>query len=349
MLLINHRYSLSVLPLLITLLIPCGVLIAAPPPVNRAAVLDFDGDGKSDYAVVRMEILPGESVAYDWYIKRSSDGGMTAQRFGSPSLGDQVVPGDYDGDGKWDLAVWRNGGQEGAQAYFYIWQSQSNSLRAVPWGIFGDDILETQDFDGDGKADPTVVRGVGAGLLYWYSLLSRTGEFRAVQFGYLGDKGIRGDFDGDGKADIGVFRRGFNGETPPNTFFILHSSDGQVEASHFGNYETDTVVPGDFDGDGKTDIAVARSDNGQRVWYWRRSSDGIVVGQQFGLALSNPIDGVVPGDYDGDGITDPATRRITGGFNPGYFYVNGSRDGFITTQWGISTGDTTLAYILQAR
>jgi len=34
----------------------------------------------------------------------------------------------------------------------------------------------------------------------------------------------------------------------------------------------DTPVPGDYDGDGKTDIAVWRPDSG--VWYIQKSSDG---------------------------------------------------------------------------
>lgn len=42
-----------------------------------------------------------------WYITKSSDGGKLYLRFGLS--GDIPVPGDYDGDGKADTAVYRGG------------------------------------------------------------------------------------------------------------------------------------------------------------------------------------------------------------------------------------------------
>jgi hypothetical protein len=55
---------------------------------------DYDGDGKTDFAVFR---------AGWWYIFRSSDG-LHAERFGLES-DNAFMGGDYDGDGKDDLAV----------------------------------------------------------------------------------------------------------------------------------------------------------------------------------------------------------------------------------------------------
>ena len=34
---------------------------SATPPINRAAVLDFDGDGKTDYAITRGELILNQS------------------------------------------------------------------------------------------------------------------------------------------------------------------------------------------------------------------------------------------------------------------------------------------------
>jgi subtilisin-like proprotein convertase family protein len=291
------------------------------------AVFDFDGDNKTDYAVVR-----DSGGTLNWYLQRST-AGFAAQPWGA--TGDTFVPGDYDGDGKWDIGIWRDG-------TFYILKSSDGTLRTVAFGAAGDDARITQDFDGDGKADPAVARYDNTTGLNWYIRESLSGNLRAVTFGSLTDVPVRGDFDGDGKADPAVYRR--NDGTPANTFFVVRSSDSAIQASSFGSYGADYVMPGDFDGDGKTDYAVWRGRNGggDGTWYWLQSSDGAFRAVRFGIAGN---DLPAPGDYDGDGRTDPAVWR------PGAsatFYVYGSAAGFIAVPWGTS-GDLAPAFSLQAR
>lgn len=88
--------------------------------------------------------------------------------------------------------------------------------------------------------------------------------------------------------------------------------------------------PFDFDGDGRTDIAVFRPS--QEVWYLYLSCSGSFTGAVWGYRT----DKLVPADYDGDGITDFAVWRPSNG----YWYLYQSRDGYRETSWGAaSLGD----------
>jgi hypothetical protein len=66
-----------------------------------------------------------------WYIKRSSDGGITAQGFGI--TGDVPVAGNYDADGKTDIAVFRP-----STGLWYVLRSSDGTFQAYQFGMNGD-------------------------------------------------------------------------------------------------------------------------------------------------------------------------------------------------------------------
>jgi hypothetical protein len=86
-------------------------------------------------------------------------------------------------------------------------------------------------------------------------------------------------------------------------------------------------VSNDYDGDGKTDIAIWRPSDG--FWYILNSSTGLSTELQWGTGLLNDV--LVPGDYDGDGKTDFGIWRP----GDGVWYIIRSSDGVVVeTPWG---------------
>ncbi|HEY0544004.1 MAG TPA: M14 family zinc carboxypeptidase [Pyrinomonadaceae bacterium] len=83
----------------------------------------------------------------------------------------------------------------------------------------------------------------------------------------------------------------------------------------------------DFDGDGRTDVAVFRPASGN--WYISNSSDNSFRAQSWGIST----DKIAPGDYDGDGKADIAVFRPSNG----YWYIFESQTNTLrATFWGVS-------------
>ncbi len=284
----------------------------------------LNGSSTTDYPIfyyakiLHQYGLAGKVYALSFDDVYGTDSGVA---FSDPNVTLQLYPfhtetpagkstGDYDGDGKSDLAIYRNG-------YWSIYL-MTRSLLFYNEGVWGGAgwTPVAGDYDGDGKADLAVYRDG-----YWsiYSLANGIILNNAGIWGGAGSTPVPGDYDGDGKTDLAVYHNGY--------WSIYSLANGIIlyEAGVWGGAGW-TPVSGDFDGDGKSDLAVYN--NG--YWSIYSLANGIIFYEAgvWGGAGWPPV----PGDYDGDGKADLAV------YNNGYWSIYSRANGVIFYEAGVWGG-----------
>lgn len=126
-------------------------------------------------------------------------------------------------------------------------------------------------------------------------------------------------------ADIAIWR-------PSSGVWWVMGQQGSQAVTFGWGVSVDIPVPGDYDGDGKTDFSVFRPNEG--IWYIYPSAGGGWITYSWGLSTDLPA----PADYDGDGRTDAAVMRQNGSTGYSDWYIRQSSDNtFMYRSWGTST------------
>jgi hypothetical protein len=265
-------------------------------------VADFDRDGKADLAVANyfshnVSILIGDGAGHF-----TTGVGYIAGR-GPESL----AAGDFNLDGKIDLAtsdtVWNKlvllAGKGDGRFSTPATYAAGNTPSSVATG----------DFNGDGKADAAVANFSFNPSTVSLLLGDGRGGLRLTQsFGVGADPRslTAADFNGDGKLDLATVNR-----ADGTVSVLIGNGSGSFAAARTfstgSNVISVAMRAGDFNGDGRVDLAVANT-----VSAGPNATVSILLGDgagnfgaatQFSTGGANAVD-VAPGDFNGDSKTD---------------------------------------------
>jgi hypothetical protein len=258
---------------------------------------DFNGDGRLDLAVANqtsntVSILLGNG---DGTFQGHVDYPVGAGPF-------SLATGDFDGDGTLDLAVVNQSDNTasillgvGDGTFEFVGSYDTGQL---PFGII------TGDFNLDGQLDLAVANYTDGTV----SILLGNGDgsFKAhidYATGQLPEMLATADLNADGKLDLAV---GTNQATAPQISILLGNGDGtfQPHNDFLVGSKPRSVIPADFNGDGKIDLAVAN---------YGSSTVSLLLGNGDGT-FSSHIDyptgtspqSIAAGDFAGNGRLDLA-------------------------------------------
>jgi VCBS repeat protein len=309
---------------------------------TSVAVGDFNADDRQDVVVTN-------SYSSDFSILLGQGDGILQPQKVLPTgqYPSSVIVGDFNADGRQDLAV-SNSIRDASPVGGVPDPSPTGTLSVLlgspqelfgmaRFGVGGEPFASAQgDFNSDGRPDLAVANhrtedvsillGAGQGLFEQETRFSAGG-------GTLGSIAA-GDFNADGIQDLAVSRTGDDGGTQPLPLIsvLLGNGDGTFSPPlGFGNAGLAwSVTVGDFNADGKQDLAVGNPVRGSidNILVFLGSGDGN-FSSAIRTSVGNDPHALAVGDFNRDGQQDLAVGNSGGG---GISVLLGRGDGLFTPQ-----------------